>query len=43
MDGARWDRGDNVIEDQYPGEMYSYMPVILFKPVDNYTYNTEDY
>jgi len=30
MDGARWDRSEYSIEDQLPGEMYSYMPVILF-------------
>lgn len=43
MDGARWDRGENMIEDQLPGEMYSPMPVILFKPIENYTANPEDY
>ena len=43
MDGARWDRHDNTIDDQIPGEMYSHMPVILFKPVDNYQPNAEDY
>ncbi len=43
MDGARWDRTDNMIDDQLPGEMYSAMPVILFKPVENYNSNPEDY
>jgi dynein heavy chain len=43
MDGARWDRLENQIEDQYPGEMYSSMPVILFKPVDDYIMNPDDY
>ena len=43
MDGARWDRSENTIDDQLPGEMYNSMPVILFKPVDNYRTNAEDY
>ena len=43
MDGARWDRLEHCIDDQLPGEMYSSMPVILFKPIDNYVQNAEDY
>lgn len=43
MDGARWDRVENAIDDQLPGEMYSHMPVILFKPMENYVLNQEDY
>lgn len=43
MDGARWDRHERTIEDQYPGEMYSSMPVILFKPIEGYQQNAEDY
>lgn len=43
MDGARWDRNDSMIDDQFPGEMYCPMPVILFKPVENYVANEDDY
>ena len=43
MDGARWDRIENTIDDQLPGEMYSHVPVILFKPVENYKSNSEDF
>lgn len=43
MDGARWDRDSRIIDDQYPGEMYCAMPVILFKPTDSYKKNEDDY
>jgi dynein heavy chain len=43
MDGARWDRDSRVIDDQYPGEMYSSMPVILFKPTAEYKQDPEEY
>eukprot|EP00741_Cyanophora_paradoxa_P000409 tig00000404_g400.t1 len=36
MDGARWDRKARVIQESFPGEMYSPMPVIHFTPQVDY-------
>ena len=43
MDGARFDRDSMQIADQYPGKMFDTMPVILFKPVEDYKPEPEDY
>ena len=32
MDGARWDRENQIIADQLPAKMTETMPVIWFKP-----------
>ena len=32
MDGARWDRENQIVADQFPAEMYDKMPLIWFKP-----------
>jgi dynein heavy chain len=32
IDGARWDRDNLVITDQFPSKMTEVMPIIWFKP-----------
>jgi dynein heavy chain len=43
MDGARWDREEHVIADQFPSEMYHKMPLIWFKPQEDYKPDPEEY
>lgn len=52
MDGARWDRESQLISDQFPvrfyilnfqSEMYSRMPLIWFKPQEDYKPDPEEY
>jgi dynein heavy chain len=43
MDGARYDRESQMIADQFPGEMYSKMPLIWFKPQEDYKPDPEEY
>jgi dynein heavy chain len=43
MDGARWDRETAVISDQRPSEMYDKMPLIWFKPIEDYKPDPEEY
>jgi dynein heavy chain len=43
MDGARYNRDDAVIDDQNPSELYSKMPLIWFKPTEDFKRNDEDY
>ena len=43
MDGARWDRENQIIADQFPAEMYSKMPMIWFKPQEEYKPDPEEY
>lgn len=43
MDGARYNRDDAIIDDQHPAELYSKMPLIWFKPVEDFKRNEEDY
>jgi dynein heavy chain len=43
MDGARWDREHQVIADQFPSEMYNKMPLIWFKPQEDYKPDPEEY
>ena len=43
MDGARWDRESAVIADQHPSEMYNKMPLIWFKPMEDYKPDPEEY
>ena len=43
MDGACWDRENLIIADQAPGEMYNMMPIIWFKPQEDYKPDPEEY
>lgn len=43
MDGARWNREEACVDDPLPGELYSTMPVIHFKPQADYKRNEEEY
>lgn len=43
MDGARWDRENVCMADQNPGEMYSKMPMIWFKPIEEYKPDPDEY
>lgn len=43
MDGARWDRDNQVVADQFPSEMYNKMPLIWFKPIEDYKPDPEEY
>lgn len=43
MDGARFDRDTQQIADQFPTIMYDKLPVIWFKPMDNYKRDDNDF
>lgn len=43
MDGARFNREDGVIDDQVAGELYDLMPLIHFKPVEDYERILDEY
>jgi dynein heavy chain len=43
VDGARFDRDTMTIADQFPSKMYDTMPIIHFKPVEDYKPEAEDY
>jgi len=43
MDGARWNRDEQVIDDQHAGELYNKMPLIHFKPMQDYKPEPDDY
>lgn len=43
MDGARYNRDEQIIDDQKPGELYSKMPVLWFKPQEDYVRDVEEY
>ena len=43
IDGARWDRENEIIADQYPAKMVETMPVIHFKPMEDYKPDPEEY
>lgn len=43
MDGARWNREEGCIDEQYPSELYSKMPLIWFRPRDDYVRDEEEY
>lgn len=43
IDGARWDRENEYITDQMPSKMVETMPVIHFKPMEDYKPDPEDY
>jgi dynein heavy chain, axonemal len=43
MDGARWDRDNALIADQFPTIMFDKLPVIWFNPQEDYKPNPEEY
>jgi len=43
MDGARWDRENQIITDQIPTIMFDKLPVIWFNPQEDYKMNPEEY
>ena len=43
MDGARFDRENHCITDQFPTIMYDRLPVIWFKPMEDYKRDPEEY
>lgn len=43
LDGARWDRENLVITDQLPAKMVETMPIVWFKPQENYKPDPEEY
>jgi len=43
MDGARWNREQKCIEDQFPDILYDTMPLIHFKPTKDYVVKEEEY
>lgn len=43
MDGARYDREEQCVMDQFIGELYDKMPIIWFIPKQNHVPNPEDY
>lgn len=43
IDGARWDRENQIIADQYPAKMVETMPVVWFKPQLDYKPDPDEY
>jgi len=43
MDGARWNREEMVIDEQFPGVLYDPMPCVHFAPKVDYKENAEEY
>ena len=43
MDGARWDREAGMIADQWPTVMFDTLPIIHFKPQEDYKPDPEEY
>ena len=43
MDGARWDRDNQVIVDQFPAKMTETMPVVWFLPKEDYKPDPDEY
>jgi len=43
MDGARWDRENEKISDQFPSKMFDTMPVIWFIPQADYKPDPDEY
>lgn len=43
MDGARWNREQKCIDEQYPDELYDRMPLIQFLPKQNHEHKEDDY
>lgn len=43
LDGARYNRDEQIIDDQFPSELYNKMPLIWFKPQEDYVRDPEEY
>lgn len=43
IDGARWDRENQIITDQYPAKMVETMPIVWFKPQEDYKPDPDEY
>lgn len=43
LEGARWDRKQKKLRPGYPGQLLSPVPVIHFRPLENYVLPSEDY
>lgn len=43
IDGARWNRADNCLDESEPGTMYAPLPVIHFSPVPDYEPPADQY
>lgn len=43
MDGARWDRDQQLVADQYPAKMTETMPVVWFAPKEDYKPDPDEY
>lgn len=43
LDGARWDTAAGCLEESQPGVMWSPLPVIHFKPLQNYEPPADEY
>lgn len=43
VDAARWNRETLALDEQEPGVLFDTMPVVCFKPVEDYKPNPEEY
>jgi Dynein heavy chain. len=43
LDGARWDESHQTLADQFPGELFTKMPIIHFIPASGYQTSEDDY
>jgi len=43
MDGARWNREDQIIDDQFPSVLYDKVPCVHFRPMVDYKIDPEQY
>jgi dynein heavy chain len=43
MDGGRWDRENHQIAEQFPTIMFDTMPVIWFKPQEDFKPDADEY
>jgi len=43
IDGARWDRDQQLIADQFPAKMAEAMPVVWFLPKEDYRPDPDEY
>lgn len=43
LDGAQWNRDEQVIDDQNPNQLYNQMPLIIFRPQEEYVRDPDEY